>query len=289
MKKILILACTTLFLGSCNNTSQKNENQEVDSKKSTEIQPIVEEKTSVIITQEISYTADGITMQGFMAYPNDETSGKPGVLVVHEWWGHNEHARNKAKKLAELGYVAFAVDMYGDGKQANHPEDAGKFSGMVMKNIEGAKARFEAAMQQLASNKMVNNENIAAIGFCFGGSVAMTMANMGLNLKAVTAFHSGVQLPVMPEKGRLKTPILVLNGQNDPFVTEEQKETFKNMMDATGVDYNFIDYPGAVHAFTNPDATAMGEKFNLPLAYNQEVDEKSWNEMKAFLQKYLKG
>ena len=285
MKKLLIYFSTIFLVVSCTNSNETA--KENNAKNNNEAKTQVEESTPKIVTKEISYEANGTTMQGFMAKPGNIKENTPGVLVVHEWWGHNEHARNKAKALAELGYVAFAVDMYGNGKQASHPEDAGKFAGMVMQNIDEAQQRFNAAYSELTKVEGVNAEKIAAIGFCFGGSVVMTMANMGVDLKAVTAFHTGVAIPVMPEKGKLNTPILVCNGADDPFVKPEQKTTFKEAMDATGVDYKFLDYPGVVHAFTNPGADTMGQKFNLPLAYNQKADEKSWNEMKAFFEKHL--
>jgi len=284
MKKLLIILPAIMLLWSCG-SSTSNTQVETTIEKPEDVAEVAPSNASELITEEISYEADGVTMKGFIAYKEGEK--KPGVLVVHEWWGHNEHARNKAKALAELGYVAIAVDMYGDGKQAAHPNDAGKFAGMVMKNIDGAKARFESALVELKKNPNVDSEKIGAIGFCFGGSVVMTMANMGMDLDAVAAFHSGVALPVMPKKDKLKTPILVCNGADDPFVKEEQKVTFKKMMDDSGVEYKYIDYPGAVHAFTNPGADAMGEKFSLPLAYNKEADEQSWNEMKIFFEKYL--
>lgn len=285
MRKIMILFSATLLLLSCGNSTkpETQEKAETTADEKTEVTANAQE----VVTEEVSYEADGVTMKGFIAYKPGEEKSKPGVLVVHEWWGHNEHARNKAKALADLGYVAIAVDMYGEGKQAAHPDDAGKFAGMVMQNIDGAKARFESALTQLKANKNVNPEKIGAIGFCFGGSVVMTMANMGMDLDAVAAFHSGVALPVMPKKGKLHTPILVCNGAEDPFVKEEQKVTFKEMMDESGVEYKYIDYPGAVHAFTNPGADEMGKKFNLPLAYNKEADEQSWNEMKMFFEKFL--
>lgn len=230
---------------------------------------------------EISYKADDITMNGYIAYDASTTGKRPGILVVHEWWGHNEHTRNRADMLAELGYVALAVDMYGDGKQAAHPEDAMKFSSTVMGNFESAKTRFNAAIETLKSNPNVDPEQIGAIGYCFGGSVILAMANAGLDLEGVAAFHAGLQLPVMPGKD-LTARVLVMNGDDDPFITTEQIENFTSALKTAEADYQYISYEGAVHAFTNPGATELGQKFNLPLAYNAEADSASWEEMKNF-------
>ncbi|MEQ8237947.1 MAG: dienelactone hydrolase family protein [Cyclobacteriaceae bacterium] len=235
-----------------------------------------------VVGKEVSYKADTTTMNGYIANDESIDGKKPGILVIHEWWGHNEYTRKRADMLAELGYVAMAVDMYGNGKQAAHPEDAGKFSGQVFSNMEGAKARFEAALSTLKSNPNVDTSKIAAIGYCFGGSVALTMANAGYDLDAVAAFHSGVQLPIQPS-GNLDTRILVQNGADDPMVSDESVTSFKASMEAANATYEYISYPEAVHAYTNPGATALGEKFGLPLAYNKQADEKSWAKMKSFL------
>ena len=184
--------------------------------------------------------------------------------------------------LAELGYTALAVDMYGDGKQAMHPDDAGKFSGMVMSNIDEAKARFDAALKLLKSQSTVDSTRIAAIGYCFGGSVVLTMANAGEDLDAVAAFHSGVQLPIMPNKD-IKARILVCNGAADPFVSEESVEAFKKAMDESGAQYEYIAYEGAQHAFTSKEADSLGRKFNLPLAYQEKADKASWEALQKLL------
>ncbi len=234
-------------------------------------------------SKEISYAVDTTTMKGYIAYPKNLDMKKPGVLVVHEWWGHNDYARKRADMLADLGYVALAVDMYGEGKQADHPKDAQKFAMSVMGNFETAKARFTKALETLKADPNVNAEKTAAIGYCFGGSVVLSMANAGADLDAVAAFHAGLQLPVSPEKDSVNTKILVCNGAADPMVTEEQINNFKTAMDAAAVDYKFISYDGALHAFTNPGATALGEKFEIPIAYDAQADSASWEELKQFL------
>lgn len=238
------------------------------------------EEVSALIG-EVEYSTDSTNMKGYIAFNQDDNSKRPGILVVHEWWGHNQYARERADMLAEMGYVALAVDMYGDGKIAEHPDDAGKFTQEVVSNIDEAKARFESAMNTLKSHPNVDPEKIGAIGYCFGGSVVLSMANAGFDLDVVAAFHAGLGLPIQPDSGAVKTKVLVCNGEDDPFIPEEQVSDFKYIMDAAGVDYKYIAYPGAVHSFTSKYADSLGAKFNMPLAYQAEADSASWAEMKA--------
>jgi len=236
-----------------------------------------------IVGVEVSYATDSTNMEGFIAYDENLSGQRPGILVVHEWWGHDDYVRNRARQLAEMGYVALAVDMYGDGQQAEHPEDAGKFSAKVFSDLDEAKAKFSKAIETLKANENVDPDKIAAIGYCFGGTVILNMANAGYDLDAVVAFHSGLSFPILPDSGSVIARILVCNGADDPFVQPEQIETFKTMMQEAGADFNYIAYEGVVHSFTNPAATERGIKFELPLAYNAEADSASWREMKKLL------
>ena len=202
---------------------------------------------------------------------------------------HNEHARNSARKLAEAGYVALALDMYGDGKQANHPDQAGKFSGEVGKNLPLMKSRFEAGMKFLRKQAQVDDKRMAAIGYCFGGSVVLQMAREGENLRGVASFHGGLATEQPARPGKVKAKVLVMNGADDPFVPTEQIAGFKKEMEGARVDYKFVNYPGARHSFTNPDADTNGAKFNLPLAYNAKADQESWAELQSFLKLVFKN
>lgn len=233
--------------------------------------------------EEVQYKAGDTVLKGYLAYDDAVKGKRPGVLVVHEWWGHNEYARMRARMLAELGYTALAVDMYGDGKQATHPDDAGKFSGEVKKNMPMAKARFDAARNLLKKHATVDGKRIAAIGYCFGGGIVLEMARAGEPLKGVVSFHGSLNTDHPAKAGKMKVRMLVLTGEADPFVPAEQVEAFKKEMNAAKASYKVIAYPGAKHAFTNKEADQYGQKFNLPLAYNAEADQKSWAEMQAFL------
>ncbi len=241
-----------------------------------------------VVGKAVEYAAHGTTMKGYLAYDDKVTSKRPGILVVHEWWGLNEYVRKRADMLAELGYTALALDMYGDGKTAAHPDDAGKFSAELMKNFDVAKARFLAAEEFLKKQPAVDSGRIAAVGYCFGGGVALNMAAQGADLKGVVSFHGALALVQAPKPGDVKAKILVLHGGADKFASPEQIESFKNSMKTAGADYRFIVYPGAMHAFTNPEATANGKKFNIPLAYNEKADKESWEVMKKFLQEIFR-
>lgn len=235
--------------------------------------------------EEVTYTADGLTMKGYLAYDDAIKGKRPGVLVVHEWWGHNEYARKRARMLAGLGYTALAVDMYGDGKQAAHPDSAGKFAGAVMQNMEAAKARFLAALDLLKKHKTVDGGPLAAIGYCFGGGVVLHAARWGLDLKGVVSFHGSYGTQTPAQAGKVKAAVLVCHGAADPFITAEEVAALKKEMIDAKVDFQFNTYEGAKHSFTNPDADENGKKFSLPLAYNKMADEKSWADMKQFFKK----
>lgn len=263
-------------------TACKSENK--DKKTEEGINAVVEKNDIKIIGEDISYETDSTIMKGYIAHNEALEGSRPGILVVHEWWGHDNFAREKADQLAELGYVALAVDMYGQGKQAEHPEEAMEFSSSVMKNFDTAKKRFKAAMETLKADENVDPEKISAIGFCFGGSVALSMANAGVDLDAVAVFHSGLGLPVMPGE-ELKAKLLIQNGAEDVMITDEQEKEFKAQLDSVNADYEYIAYEGVKHSFTNKDADSIAKKYDLPLAYDKEAAKKSWETMTRFLEK----
>jgi dienelactone hydrolase len=235
--------------------------------------------------EEVQYKAGNTVLKGYLAWDDAVKGRRPGVLVVHEWWGHNEYARNRARMLAELGYTALVLDMYGDGHQAHHPDEAGKFSGEVRKNLTLARQRFDAAQVVLKKHPTVDGQNIAAIGYCFGGAIVLEMARQGENLKGVVSFHGSLNTEQPAKTGKFKARALVLTGEADPFIPHEQVEGFRKEMEAAKVDYRVVVYPGAKHSFTSPDADKLGQQFNMPFAYNAIADNESWAEMQAFFKK----
>jgi len=237
---------------------------------------LVTSANAAIKEEPITYSDGQTTMKGFVVYDDATTAKRPGIIMVHEWWGITPHIHNEARKFAQQGYTAFIADMYGDAKTADNPKDAGALSGGVMKDPKAMESRFKAAQAELAKQASVNPAKLGAVGYCFGGAVVLNMARTGDNLAAVAGFHAslGLNTPA-PAPGTVKAKVLILNGADDPFVKREQYDALKKDFDAAKTDYRIIEYPGAVHAFTNPEATALGEKFKLPLKYDAKADEQS--------------
>ncbi|KEY18888.1 dienelactone hydrolase family protein [Kaistella antarctica] len=241
----------------------------------------VKSTSGKMTTEELSYDIDGKTHKSYVAYEGDADVVKPVVMVLPEWWGVTDYAKGRAKQLAELGYFALVVDYYGEGKVVDNPEEAAKLSGEFYKVPINAKLMFDKAKAQLLKYPNANYDKIAVIGYCFGGAQALNMARLEDELKGVVSFHGNLMTGLKPKNNNVK--ILVLNGAADTFVPAEEIAAFKKQMDSAKIDYKFIDYPNALHSFTNPEATAIGEKFKMKVAYNKEADGKSWNDMKAFL------
>ncbi len=244
---------------------------------------------AAIKEEPVTYTDGEATMKGFLVYDDASQAKRPGIVMVHEWWGITQHMHNQAKKFAEQGYTVLISDMYGDAKTADNPKDAGALSSSVMKNPTVMESRFKAARDQLAKQATVNPQKIGAVGYCFGGAVVVNMARSGADLAAVAGFHAslGLNTPA-PAPGAVKAKVLILNGADDPFVKREQYDTVKKDFDAAKADYRVIEYPGAVHAFTNPEATELGKKFNLPLRYDAKVNEEAESEAAKFFAADLK-
>jgi dienelactone hydrolase len=232
-----------------------------------------------IKTEEIEYRQGQTVLQGFAAWDETVSAKRPGVLVVHEWWGHNQHARNQAIRLAKAGYVGFALDMFGKGKVATHPQDAQAFVAEATKDPKVERARFDAALAKLKQMPPVDPKRIAAIGYCFGGAVVLDMARQGADLTAVATFH-GALATKQPAKHGVKPHILVMTGADDPMIGPDQVAAFKKEMNDAGAQFEVISYPGAKHSFTNPEADQRG----IPgLAYNATADRESWAALLKFL------
>lgn len=227
-------------------------------------------------TREIEYKQGDTVLVGLMAWDGAAKGRRPGVLVVHEWWGHNEHARNQAKRLAEAGYVGFALDMYGKGKVATHAKDAEAFMTEATKDPAALAAKFNAALEQLKQAPRVAPDQIAAIGYCFGGAVVLGRARAGADLAAVVSFHGSLGTTSPAEKGKVKARVLVLTGADDPMIPPAQVEAFHKEMEAAGAKFQVVRYQGARHSFTNPAADKAGMD---ALAYHAEADRKSWAAM----------
>ena len=275
-----VLIAAIVFIA-CNNQSNSSSTTTADSTiKETAKEPNLKEET-------VTYTARGVTMNGYVVYDATKEGKRPGVLVVHEWWGLNDYPKMRARKLAELGYIAMAVDMYGNGKTADNPDDAGKMAGPFYQDPQMAKARFDTALNKFKSYSQVDTNNLAAIGYCFGGGIVLNMARLGENLNGVVSFH-GSLVGTPADKNLLKAKILVCHGAADQFVKPEEVARFKKQMDSIGADYTFKQYPNASHAFTNPNATPVGQKFKIPIAYNGAADSASWSDMKDFFAKIFR-
>jgi dienelactone hydrolase len=235
---------------------------------------------AVLKGEAVNYQQGGTKLQGYLVYEDSFQAQRPGVLVVHEWWGLNEHAKKKAEELAKEGYIALAVDMFGEGKTTTHPKEAGEWATAVRENKQLRKDRFMAGYEMLRKHPLVLKDQIAAIGYCFGGAVVLTMAQEGADLKGVVSFH-GALPQEKTEPGKVKAKVLVCHGADDPLITREQIQQFQDNMRAAGADWQFMVYGGAKHSFTNPAADKVG----IPaLAYNKIVDQRSWDLMVLFFE-----
>ena len=274
------LAASMLMATACNN--QPTNTAATTTPVTTDTTP----KTSSIKEESVSYSAGSSTANSFVAYDESTKDKRPAVLIVPEWWGLNDYVKGRARQLAGLGYIAMAIDFYGNGQVADNPDAAGKLAMPFYKNPALAKTNFDAALAKIKSYPQTDTANIAAIGYCFGGAQVLNVARMGENLKGVVSFHGNLA-GVPADKAKLKAKILVCHGEADQFVKPAEVAAFKKSMDSIGADYTLKTYPGATHAFTNPASTAVGEKFKMPIAYNASADSASWNEMKSFFNKVL--
>lgn len=231
--------------------------------------------------EKITYGAGGTDLIGW-AETGAGAAPRPGVLVVHEWWGLNDYIRGRVHGLAELGFEALAVDMYGGGQVAADPEGANALMSAALGDVPRLEQHLAAGLEALKARPGVDPSKIAAIGYCFGGAVVLHAARIGTALAGVASFHGSLGSFHKPAPGSVRAKILVCHGAADDLVPEADVTAFKQEMDEAGAQYRFEAYPGAKHGFTNPDATAKGEQYGMPLAYDAGVDAKSWADMQAF-------
>jgi len=241
--------------------------------------------SATLVTRTVAYEHAGVKLAGYLAYDDAKTGhGKiPGVLVVHEWWGLNAYARSRAEQLAQLGYVAFALDMYGAGQSTTDAKQAGQLAGQFYGSPLMA-ARAQAGLDQLLETGLVDAARVAAIGYCFGGSTVQALAYSGAPLAGIVSFHGGL-IPVPAEAAaKTRAKLLICNGGLDSLVPAKDIDTFITAMNAGKFDYQFISYAGAIHAFTNPgaDALAAANGMQGKIGYNAAADHRSWAHLQAF-------
>ena len=235
-----------------------------------------------VVTQTVAYSYNGKPMKGYVAWDDAKSGPRPGVLVIHEWWGLNDYIRGRARQMAEMGYVAFAPDMYGEGKVTADPKEAEKMSSAVFKELG---PRAQAGLEALRKQKGVDAKRIGAMGFCFGGSSVLALAYTGADLKGAVTFHGGLFPPQPGQAAKIRAPILILHGDSDTFTEPKDVAATKKALDEGKVDWLMVSYARAVHGFTNPDAG----KFNIPgLAYDEKAATRSWDEMRRFFETALK-
>jgi dienelactone hydrolase len=276
---ITLSAGLCMIFVSCGNQTSGNtsETQTMDSVKSS----------PSIKTSDVVYTSNGKQSNGFIAYDENLKGKLPIVVIIPEWWGVTDYVKSRAKQLAALGYFAIDADLFGDGKTAADPNEAMALTKPYYTNPDLTLPAVEAAIAKASTFPQADTTRIAAIGYCFGGFVVLNAAKLGAPLKAVVSFHGGLG-GVQPKKGLIQGDILVCQGGADQFVQEPDQIAFKKSMDSIGAHYMFISYAGASHAFSNPGATALGEKFKLPIAYNAAADTASWKAMQSLFLTALK-
>lgn len=234
---------------------------------------------AAIETRSVEYRQGNTRLVGYLAFPKDVTGPLPGILVVHEWMGLNDYAKHRADQLAELGYIAFAADIYGDGKIAANREEAGKLAGSYKNDRPLLRARVAAGLATLKAQPGVAGDKIAAIGYCFGGTAVLELARSGADIAGVVSFHGGLDTPTSQDAKNIRAKVLALHGADDPYVPADQVAAFENEMRQAGVDWQLIVYGGAVHGFTNP---ANGTDNSKGAAYNALADARSWVAMQQF-------
>jgi len=229
-----------------------------------------------IVSRFIEYEHSGEMLQGYLSYDDATREKRPGILVVHEWWGLNEFAKKKAEEVAALGYVAFAADMYGKGKVTDDLNVAGQYAHRLKGDPALMRSRAQVSLEVLTNNELVDKERTGAIGFCFGGTTVLELAYSGADLRGVATFHGGLTVPNPEDK--ITSSILVLHGAKDPYVSKEVIGEFEKEMKERGVDWQMKLYGNAVHSFTNPEANSEGA------AYDEKAAKRSWREMKHFFE-----
>jgi len=274
--KLFFITLFAVILGlySCEKAPQKAEDS----------QP--EFSSDSLKVENLEYSVQGTQYKAYVTYDSAKTERLPVVYIFPEWWGMNDYVKGRASQIAKLGYMAIVVDMFGNATEVDNPKDAQELTSPIYQNPLSAKEIFEGVMAKAQTLPQADVDKSAAIGYCFGGAMALNMARMGEPLKGVVSFHGNLETGVRAQTNQI--PMLVLNGEADENISKDEIAAFKKEMDSAGVNYSFINYPEALHSFTNPEATKVGEKYGMKVAYNENADKESWQEMKSFLNKVLK-
>ena len=252
----------------------------------SETQASQAESSAKVVTQELDYGINGVTHRSFAAYDSNLEGSLPVVFVLPEWWGMTDYIKSRVKEIAALGYYAVAVDYYGEGKFVTTPEEAQKLASHFYTVPVDARRMFDAVKNAMVLNERADYSRMAVIGYCFGGSQALNMGRLSDDFRGVVSFHGNLDTGIRAKNSSVK--YLVLHGEADSFVSNEEIQGFKKEMDSAKIDYKFVSYPGATHAFTNPGSTEVGKKYGMDIAYQKEADQKSWEEMKTFLASIFK-
>jgi len=239
---------------------------------------VADEARAELVTRVVEYQHEGTALKGYLAYDGSISGRRPGVLVIHEWWGLNDYARMRADMLARMGFVALAADMYGGGMVAENRDHAATLSGQFM-GQPLIRTRARAGLDVLAGHELVDPKRLAAIGYCFGGTTVLQLAYSGAELAGVVSFHGGLPAPQPDDYGRIKARVLLAHGADDPFVSADTIAAFQKGMRESGADWQMIYYGKAMHSFTNPQAGGANIR---GAAYDKLADERCWGHMKVF-------
>lgn len=229
-------------------------------------------------TQTIEYEHGNVVLEGYLAFDDSVNGPRPGVLVIHEWWGHNPYARRRAEELAKLGYIGFAIDMYGKGIHTKDPAQAEKLMTPLVNDRKLVRTRAAAALDVLKQQPRLDPQRIGVMGYCFGGLCSLELARSGADIKAAVSFHGNLSSPTPADAKNIKAKVLVCHGADDSFIPAAQIAAFQDEMRQAKVDWQFTAYGGAVHSFTYPEA---GNDPSKGLAYNEKADKRSWEAMKS--------